>query len=206
MSFWALMSWVPVPGYGAGVLTPEGNLAIYLDKLLLGRWGETGYASWILSIMTFSCTVMLGVFAGQLLRSPRSQRDKVLWLLAAAGGCLLLGLIWDNWFPIIKRLWTSSFVLFAGGWSYLLLALFYLVIDVWRLRKWAFGFVVIGMNAIAVYVAVNLFDFRNIGNIFVAGLSRWLGQWNDSVQALAAFAVIWLILFWMYRKKSFIKI
>ncbi|MHC4395258.1 MAG: acyltransferase family protein [Planctomycetota bacterium] len=204
--FWALMSWVPVPSYSAGVLTPDENLAIYLDKMLLGRWGETGYASWILSIITFTCTVMLGVFAGQLLRSQKSKTDKVLWLLAAAIGCLLLGLIWGNWFPIIKRLWTSSFVLFAAGWSYLLLALFYLVIDVWQLRKWAFGFVVIGTNAIAVYVAVHLFDFKNIGNIFVVGLSRFLGQWNDFVQELTAFAVIWLILFCMYRKKTFIKI
>jgi len=206
LGFWALMSWVPVPGHGAGVLTVDGNLAIYLDKLLLGRWGETGYASWILSIITFTCTVMLGVFAGHLLRSQKSKTDKVLWLLAAAIGCLLLGLIWGNWFGIIKRLWTSSFVLFAAGWSYLLLAVFYLVIDVWQLRKWAFGFVVIGSNAIAVYVAVRLFDFKKIGNIFVAGLSRFLGQWNDFVQELTAFAVIWLILFWMYRKKTFIKI
>lgn len=204
--FWALMSWVPVPAYGAGVLTVDGNLAIYLDKLLLGRWGETGYASWILSIITFTCTVMLGVFAGHLLRSQKSKTDKVLWLLAAAIGCLLLGLIWGHWFGIIKRLWTSSFVLFAAGWSYLLLAVFYLVIDVWQLRKWAFGFVVIGTNAIAVYVAVHLFDFKNIGNIFVAGLSRFLGQWNGFVQELTAFAVIWLILFWMYRKKTFVKI
>jgi len=77
---------------------------------------------------------------------------------------------------------------------------------VWGLRKWAFGFLVIGMNALAVYMAKMLFDFRHIGNIFVGGLDKWLGPWNNFVQAVAAFAVIWLILYWMYRKKSFIKV
>jgi predicted acyltransferase len=109
-------------------------------------------------------------------------------------------------FPIIKHLWTSSMVLFAGGWSFLLLALFYMLIDVWGLRKWAFGFVVIGMNAIAVYMAVHVFDFKLVGNIFVGGLAECLGQWNDFAQEAAAFAIVWLILYWMYRKKTFIKI
>jgi len=200
------MTLVPVPGYGAGVLTPDGNLAIYLDKLILGQFQDGTSYTWILSSMTFGCTVMLGAMAGELLRSERKQTAKVLWLLGAGVGCLLLGLMWGNWFPIINHLWTSSLVLFSGGWCLLLLALFYLVIDVWGLRKWAFGFVVIGMNAIAVYMATRLFDFHHIGNIFVGGLDKWLGPWNDFVQTTAAFAVVWLILYWMYRKKSFIKI
>ena len=204
--FWALMAWVPVPGYGAGVLTQDANLAIYLDKLILGRFQDGTNYSWILSSITFGCTVMLGVMAGQLLRSERSQADKVVWLLGAGVGTLVLGLLWGKSFPIIKHLWTSSFVLFSAGWCYLLLALFYLVIDVWGLRKWAFGFMVIGMNAIVVYMATSLFYFGNIGNIFVGGMAKWLQQWNDFVQAAAAFAVVWLILYYMYRKKSFVKI
>jgi predicted acyltransferase len=204
--FWALMALVPVPGHGAGVLTPDGNLAIYLDKLVLGPYEDKTSYTWILSCITFACTVMLGVMAGHLLRSEGRQEVKVLWLFGAGIGCLLLGLVWHYWFPIIKHLWTSSFVLFAGGLSYLLLALFYLVIDVWGLRKWAFPFIVIGMNAITVYMAKSVFNFRHIGNIFVGGLARWLGPWNDFVQAVAALAVIWLILYWMYRKKSFIRI
>jgi len=156
--------------------------------------------------MTFGCTVMLGAMAGQLLRANRSGAIKVAALLAAGLGFIALGLLWHNWFAIIKHLWTSSFVLFSAGLCYVLLALFYLVIDVWGLHKWAFGFVVIGMNAIAVYMITRLFDFRAVGNIFVGGLSKWLGQWNDFVQEVTAFAIIWLILYWMYRKKSFIKV
>jgi len=204
--FWALMVWVPVPGYGAGVLTEEGNLAIYIDNLILGRFRDGTTYTWVLSSITFTGTVMLGVMAGHLLRCGKSKLVKALWLLAAGVGCLAIGWLWGTTFPIIKHIWTSSMVLWAGGWSFLLLALFYLLIDVWGLRRWAFGFVVIGMNAIAVYMACHVFDFKNIGNIFVGGLAKWLGQWNYFVQAAAAFTVIWLILYWMYRKKTFIKI
>ncbi|MFQ6036332.1 MAG: acyltransferase family protein [Sedimentisphaerales bacterium] len=204
--FWALMMLVPVPGYGGVVLQREANLALYVDKLIMGRfYGGNGY-TWILSSITFGCTVMMGVLAGQLLRCQKRPAVKVALLLAIGAGCLLMGLLWHNWFPIIKRIWSSSFVLFSAGLCYLLLALFYLVIDMWGLRRWAFGFVVIGMNAIAVYMSTHLFNFRHVGNIFVGNLDKWLGPWNDFVQATAAFAVIWLILYWMYRKKSFIKI
>ena len=204
--FWALMVWVPVPGYGAGVLTEEGNLAIYIDNLILGRFSDGLAYTWILSSITFGGTVMLGVLGGHLLRTDKSKIAKVMWLLGLGVGCLVLGWVWGMVFPIIKHLWTSSMVLLAGGWSLLLLALFYLLIDVWGLRKWAFGFVVIGMNAIAVYMACHMFNFKLIGNIFVGGLEKWLGQWNYFVQEVTAFAVIWLILYWMYRKKTFIKI
>jgi len=204
--FWALMAWVPVPGHSAGALTEEGNLAIYIDNLILGRFSDGYTYTWVLSSITFGGTVMLGVIGGHLLRLEKSRAAKVLWLAAAGIGCLALGWVWGMVFPIIKHLWTSSMVLFAGGWSFLLLALFYLLIDVWGLRKWAFGFVVIGLNAIAVYMAVHVFDFKLVGNVFVGGLAECLGQWNDFAQVVAAFAIVWLILYWMYRKKTFIKI
>jgi len=204
--FWALMTWVPVPGYGAGRLTPDGNLAMYLDKLLLGSFQDGTNYTWILSSLTFACTVMLGVMGGLVLRSRKSQQKRVLWLFGAGVLSIGLGLLWSIWFPIIKHLWTSSFVLFSGGICFILLGLFYLVIDVWGFRCWAFPFKVIGMNAIFVYMITRLFDFRNIGNIFVGGLAGRLQAWNTLVQGLAGFLVIWLILCWMYRKKTFIKI
>ena len=211
--FWALMMLIPVPEHGAGILTPEGNLAIYIDRLILGSFidGTDPPYTWILSGMTFTCTVMLGVFAGHLLRSQKADNQKVLLLAVIGIGSLLLGWLWNDhlWifsFPIIKHIWTSSFVLYSAGWCFLLLALFYLVIDVWRLKKWAFGFVVIGTNAIAVYMFTRVFDFRNIGNIFVGGLEKWCGPWNGFIQSMTAFIVVWLILLWMYRKKTFLKI
>jgi len=206
--FWALMMLIPVPGHGAGVLTPDGNLAIYIDRLIFGGFiDETDPPyTWILSSMTFACTVMLGVMAGHLLRLDKKGIVKVLLLLVAGVSCLVLGLVWNIWFPIIKHLWTSSFVLYSAGWCYLLLALLYLVIDVCGLKKWAFGFVVIGMNAIAVYMATHVFNFRHIGDIFVDGLDKYVGNWSHFIHAVAAFAVIWLILWRMYRRKLFIKI
>ena len=206
--FWALMMLVPVPGHGAGVLTPDGNLAIYLDRIIFGSFidGTDPPYTWILSSMVFPCTVMLGVMAGHLLRSNKDAKIKVLWLLAVGAGCLVAGLIWNQAFPIIKHLWTSSFVLYSGGFCFLLMALFYLVIDVLGFRKWAFGFVVIGSNAIAVYMATHLVSFRDIVGVFVRGLEKYAGNWYPLIQASAGFALVWLILWWMYRKKTFIKI
>jgi predicted acyltransferase len=208
LSFWAFMALIPVPGHGAGVLTPDENLAIYIDRIILGHFidGTNPPYTWILSSMTFPCTVMLGVMAGYLLRSDRNAMVKVLRLVVAGVGCLVVGLVWSPVFPIIKHLWTSSFVLVSGGLCFLLLALFYLVIDVLGFRKWAFGFVVIGMNAIAVYMATHLISFRNIAGVFVQGLEKYTGNWYPLISASAGFALVWLILWWMYRKKTFIKI
>jgi predicted acyltransferase len=195
-----------VPGHGAGKLTPDGNLAIWLDHKLLGSFQDGTPYSWILSSMTFGCTVMLGVFAGQLLRSGVRPWLKAVILLAAGAACYCAGLGWSHWFPIIKHLWTSSFVLFAGGMSLALMGLFYLLIDVWGLWRWAFGFTVIGMNAIAVYMACSLFDFRDIADILLGGLGKWTGAWQDIIRAAGGFALVWLILLYMYKKKTFVKV
>lgn len=206
--YWGLLALVPVPGHGAEHFTEQGNLAIYIDRLILGRFqdGTDPPYTWILSGMTFAATVMIGAFAGQLLRSNRSKASKVLILLGFGVACVLVGWAWGQIFPIIKHLWTSSMVLFAAGWSLLLLALFYLVIDVLRLRFLAFFFVVIGMNAIAAYMATHVFDFRHLGDIFVGNTARWTGDGQEFIRAIAAFAILWLILFYMYRKRTFVKI
>jgi predicted acyltransferase len=206
--YWGLLALVPVPGQDAGRFSEQGNLAIYLDRLILGRFqdGTNPPYTWILSSMTFGATVMIGAFAGQLLRSNRGRLSKTLILLGSGVACLLAGWAWGQIFPIIKHLWTSSMVLFAAGWSLLLLAVFYGVIDVLRLRFLAFCVVVIGMNAIAVYMATHVFDFRQLGDIFVRHTVRWTGPWHDFVRATGAFAILWMILWYMYRKRTFIKI
>ncbi len=204
--YWLVMALIPVPGHGAGIYEPDMNLALYVDNAVLGHWQEGAGWTYIITNMTFVCSVMLGVFAGQILLSDNKPYRKA-WLLTLIGVCCVLaGRIWGVWFPVIHHLWTSSLVLYAGGLSFILLALFYLVIDVWGYRKWAFFFVVIGMNAIAVYVATHLFDFTQIGNVFVGGLLKHLGVWAGFVEASAALAVVWLILYFMYRKNTFIKI
>jgi predicted acyltransferase len=204
--YWLVMTFIPIPGVGSGYFEPNVNLAIYVDNAILGHWQEGAGWTYILSNMTFICSVMLGVFAGKILQSGMKAVHKAELMTAIGFGCIIAGKIWGIWFPVIHHLWTSTLVLIAGGLSYLLLTLFFLVIDVWGYRKWSFFFVVIGMNAIAVYVGTHLFDFTKIGNVFVGGLLKWLGVWAPFVEASAALAVIWLILYWMYRKKTFIKI
>jgi predicted acyltransferase len=204
--YWGLMSRVPVPHYGAGQLSPDGNLAIHIDRILLGSFQDGTHYTWILSSLTFAATVLLGVLAGHLLRSKLTPYRIVFWLSISGVSCLLLGWGWGWIFPIIKHLWTSSFVLYSGGMCLLLLAVFYLVIDVWRVRRWAFGFAVIGVNAIAVYMATRLFDFRILSDIFVEGLAPFLGKGYALVRGTAGFALIWFILYFLYRRRIFIKI
>ena len=204
--YWGIMALIPVPGHGAGIYEPGTNLALYVDNLILGHWQEGLGWTYIITNLTFICSVMLGVFAGQILLSNRTEMNKAGMLALIGIFCVLAGKFWGIWFPIIHHLWTSSLVLFAGGLSFLLLSAFYLIIDVWGYRKWSFFFVVIGMNAIAVYVATHLFDFTLIGNVFVGGLTKRAGPWNEFLQASAALCVIWLILYWMFRMKTFIKI
>ncbi len=128
--FWVLMMLVPTPGHEAGMLTEEGNFAFYIDNLILGQFHDGTSYTWILSSLTFGGTVMLGVMAGHLLRLAKSQKTKVIRLLVLGVGCVVAGWLWGLVFTINKHLWTSSMVLFAGGWSYLLLGIFYLVIAV----------------------------------------------------------------------------
>ena len=210
LGYWALVMLAPVPGHGAGILTPEVNFPHYVDDLVLGNLRPVlSSFTWSLSLpLASSCFVMLGVLAGSLLKSAKSPWGKLGWLVGAALGCLVVSLVWAPWYPILVRITTGSWVLFVGAVGFGLLAMFYLVVDLWGYRKWAFPLVVIGSNSIAVYMAAHLFDFRHIGDVFVGGLANWIGPgpWNDCLRASAAFMVIWLILYWMYRTKSFVKV
>jgi len=204
--YWALMRFVPVPGYGAGVLTPDGNLAMYIDKALLGRFQDGTPYTWILSSLVFGATVLMGVLAGHLLRSKLPGTRKALLLAGAGLGCLAGGWLWSFAFPIIKHLWTSSMVLWSGGWCLLLLALFYWLIDVLGYRRWAFPFIVIGMNAIVAYMARDVIDFTQTSHTVFAGLAGHLGMFGDFLLAFGAFGVLWVGLYYMYRKQTFVRI
>jgi predicted acyltransferase len=123
------------------------------------------------------------------------------------GGIVSLagGLLWGTTFPIITRLWTSSYVLYSNGWAMLLFALFYWIIDVRGYRKWAFPLVVIGMNAITIYLLQNLFDFSQFSNIFVGGLANHAGHYRILVTGSGVFLAEWLLLYFLYRQKIFLK-
>lgn len=213
VGYWLLMILIPVPGYGAGVLTPEGNLAGYIDRLLLpGKLHRVVYdPEGILSTIPAIATALLGVFTGHFLRfesTSLSKLQKGLTIGSAGVVLLILGLIWGTFFPINKNMWTSSFVLFAGGWSLLLLSLFYLVIDVWGFRKWSIPFVWIGINSILIYMASHgVVNFESTSVFLFGGILKNLSETWQEVWIGAGILLIQLALLWfLYKKKWFLKV
>ena len=207
--YWIVQTYVPAPGHPPGTYAPGSTFGDWLNERLLGDWQGEWRRPWIISLTTYGATALLGAFAGQLLRSDRSGLAKTARLALWGLACLAAGWAWSFQVPIIKKTWTTSYVLVAGGWSFLLLAGFYLVIDVWRLRRWAFPFKVIGMNAIFAYMFWNLFSpaLRQAARTLVGGLKAGLGTtWYPSLETAVASALLWLILSWMYRTRSFVKI
>jgi predicted acyltransferase len=211
VGYWLLLAFVPVPGHGAGVIEPHANIAYVVDQWVLGRFidGTNPPYTWVLSSMTFAATVLLGVLAGHLLRSRAASWLKVALLTLLGLACLATGWAWAEFggFPIIKHIWTSSMVLWAAGWCYLLLAAFYLVIDVIGLRFWALPFIVIGMNAITIYVAYRFIPFQKIAAGLVGGLARHLGDaGGEFTIALTTVLLVWLSLYHLYRQRIFLRI
>jgi predicted acyltransferase len=221
LGYWAILAWVPNPETGiAGDLTKEGNLAGYIDRHFLpGRIIKAYYGygdnEGILSTIPAVATALLGVLAGTWLRSSYGPLLKTLVLAAAGAVCLGLGELWATQFPVIKNLWTSSFVLVAGGWSLLLLALFYAIIDGLKWQAWAFPFVVIGVNAITIYVVPRFVDFKSMANFFLGGVIRLAGtpeiveRIGDLSQVILWAGVLllqWLFLLWLYRQRLFLRV
>lgn len=206
--YWALMDYVPVPGHIVGVYKPGLNLGDWLNNFVLGRVQGPWHNGWILQSMTNGATAMLGVFAAYLLRSKQTGGKKLLWLLALGTACLIAGWAWSFWFPIIKNRWTSTYVLWAGGWSYLALALFYWITDIRGRRKWAFPFIVIGMNAIVAYMAWGVFarSFRLMADTLVGGLRQYTAGWYDAIGWFVAMSILWMGLYCLYRTRTYIRI
>lgn len=213
LGYWAAMMLIPVPGYGAGVLTMQGSLESYIDRLLLpGRLHDGVHdPEGILSTLPAIGTALLGVFTGQFLKrsDARFTMLKKSGLLLAAGVLLIaLGSLWNLTFPINKRLWTSSFVLYVGGFSMVFLAVFYLIIDVAGYRKWAFPFVLIGSNSILIYMAAEgVVDFWHTANYIFGGLVQFASaDWQPVFGALSVIVIQLTLLYFLYRNKIFLKI
>lgn len=194
-------------GYGVA-LAPGGyargaNLVYYTDMAVLGRVLPEGWGTVISTIPTISTTI-LGLLLGRLLMSPRPAGEKVRIIAAVGLAGVALGAALNPVVPVIQKLWTTSYGLASAGCSCLMFLFFYWVIDVRGLRRWAFPFVVIGMNAVAIYMAGSLVPLRRIVGIFTTPLAAGLGPFGALFQALAVLVVEWLILYWMYRRKIFL--
>jgi predicted acyltransferase len=209
VGYWAALTFVPVPGFGAGDLSPGHTLTDYIDRMLIpGRlYRGDRDPEGLLATVPAIATALAGVLTGQLLKSEnRGGYFKSIAMVVAALVCLGLAQAWNLNFPINKNLWTSSFVLHCAGLSLLLLSAFYLVIDVWRFRSWTLFFVVIGSNSILIYMAQKFIDFEHTTRFFFEGMLRNTGQYQPLLWAVALIFVKWLFLYVLYRKKIFLSV
>jgi predicted acyltransferase len=221
LGYWAVMVRVPVPGIGAGVLTPDGSLATYIDRAVIGRahlYRGTFDPEGLLSTLPAAATVLIGCGAGAWIRlSGRSSR--VTLSLAAAGVlCIGLGWAWGLFFPINKQLWTSSYVVYSAGWSLVVMAVCHEIADIRRWRWLSRPLQVLGVNAIVLFVASGIVarillvsrvaDGRNVYQwLYDTRFVPWAGALDGSLAfALATVAVWWAVLYCLYRAGWFLRL
>lgn len=230
IGYWLAMMYVPVSGYGAGVLTRDGNLGAYIDRLIIPKahlykgdnYNFMGDPEGLFSTIPAIVSVLAGYFAGQWIRSQKQINSKTSMDLVLFGlSCLVIGGIWDLAFPINKKLWTSSYVVFTTGWALLLLAFCYELIDVRRVRRWGKPFEIMGYNPIFLFTAsvllIKILVKTTVGtgetapstynwiyqNLFVS----WAGAYNGSLFLAIATVLLWLVVAYaMYRQRWLIKV
>jgi len=221
-TYWLLMTFAPVPGYGAGRLDVEGNFAHYVDKLVLGAHNYAHTKTWdpegIVSTLPSLATVLLGIMAGHILRLRRDLAERTTWLFLAGNVLIAAALICNIWLPINKKLWTTSFSLFMAGLDFVIFAMCVWLIDARGYKRLARPFVILGMNAIAVYMISELFATA-FDAIHVGG-NRSLHQWlyenlfasiASPMNASLLYAVAYTLLMFgvsyvMYRRGWFLRV
>jgi predicted acyltransferase len=224
LGYWAVMMLVPAPGGTAGDLTPEGNLGAWIDRAVMEghlwrpRWDPEG----LLSTVPAITTTLLGTLAGLVLTAAWTPERKASALAAAGVAAVGIGLLWALVFPLNKALWTSSYAVFTAGCASLLLAMCYWLIDIRGWRRWTKPLVILGVNALALFVASGML-VKTLALIRVAGpdggdiaVSRWAYlNWfapfaepkNASLlYALANLAILFALLAWMYRRRLFLRV
>jgi predicted acyltransferase len=208
LSYWAILVLIPVGGNALGTFTMSSNAALSFDHWVLGSFHDGLQYTWILTSLGFSATVMLGVFCGYLLQSNEDQTKKLRNFVLLGAGLIVIALIWDQWHPIIKKVWTGSFTLFAGGISILMLAFFYLIIDILKIQVGTKWLIILGSNAIFGYVAWHLLEpgFVTIAAVFIDGLKPAINDWYQTLSYFGGFMVIFLLMRYMYYNKTFIKV
>ena len=204
IGYWLLMRFVPVPGYGIGNFSQNGNLGTYIGNWIAEFISPDFRYVFSINLIPSISNALFGVIAGNWLLSGKKVTEKALGLLVAGIGLIILGLVAHLDIPINKRISSPSFTFLTCGISAFLLSLFYWFIDVKGYKKWAFFFVVVGVNSIAIYVANFLINFNNIANVFVGGFN--FGRSTELVVAITVAAINWLFLYYLYRQKIFFKI
>lgn len=216
IGFWVLMMTV-----GGGDFTPQGNLCEKIDRAVLGShrdyatvaadgsviFPEFYTYTWILSSLNFIVTVMTGMFAGELLRKDIDEKKKMLTMLISGASMVLAGWLWNIQMPVIKHIWTSSMVLVSSGYCFLLLALFFYIVDYRKKGGWLKWLKVFGMNSILVYMIDEVVYFNSIPESFLFGLKPYVGEdWYRFIIKICVLAITWWILHLLYKKKIFLRV
>jgi predicted acyltransferase len=214
VGYWAMLSFIPVPGFRAGDFAEGHNLTNWFDKMYLPfrKWDGDHDPEGILSTLPAIATSLLGIFAGMLIKNPSidaARKVRLLIFWGCAG--VATGLLWHLQFPIIKKIWSSSFVLFTAGISSLLLALFYQVIDIKKHQAWCQPFVWIGMNAITIYLIVHFVNLEKIAKCFVGGeirssLENVHQGLGSLATALLALGFSFLICRFLFNRRIFLRV
>jgi predicted acyltransferase len=216
VSYWLLMALVPVPGYGAGNLDVERNLAHYVDRVVLGAHNYAHTKTWdpegIVSTLPALATALLGVMAGHVLRMRRDMAERTVWLFLIGNLLIAAGLTCDMWLPINKKLWTSSFALFMAGLDFVIFAGFLWVVDHLGYRRWVRPLEILGMNAIAIYFASEMVqELLSMagwsGPIYRSVFVPLLSPENASLAYAVSYTlVMFVIAYGMYRRKWFVRV
>jgi predicted acyltransferase len=221
--YWLLMMLVPVPGFGAGHLDVERNFAHYIDRIVLGSHNYLNTKTWdpegIVSTLPAIATVLFGIMAGHILRLPRTFSQRAAWLLGTGILLMAAGYICNIWLPINKKLWTSSFSLFMAGLDFTLFSLMLWLVDIRGYKRFAKPLAIMGMNAIAVYMASELLEEVLEAIHFTSGgqmvtLHEWLyglfAVVASPINASLLFAIAYVLLMYaiayvMYRRQWFLR-
>jgi predicted acyltransferase len=209
--YYLLLAFVPIPGETEIFFTVEKNWAVWIDKhFLLGhRWNGDWDPEGLLSSIPAIASCLLGVLAGMMMKDKTLTEAGRLKQFTAWGiGCLVVGYVWSVHFPIIKMLWTSTYVLWAAGWSFLLLALFYWLTDIKGWQKWAQPFVWIGTNSITIYMTVSIVDFYGLANRLVGrDIAALIGETGaDFISNTIRILMVLLFVRFLYNKKIFLRL
>jgi predicted acyltransferase len=211
IGYWAAMTFIPVPGVGVGNFEPGLNLANYIDSqyLPLRKWNGDWDPEGLLSTLPAIATSLLGMFTGVFLKRENiTLQRKVFWLAGAGVVLAGVGYLWNIYFPIIKQIWTSSYVLVAGGYSLLMLAVFFQIAEVWNWVKGFSPFLWLGSNAIALYLICGFINFYDFANVLIGGpVQEYIfGHFGELALSTVSFGLVLWLAWFMYKKKVFIKI
>ena len=208
--YWLALVLIQAPDYPeASRLSPEGNISCYLErtflpeKMIIPTHRISGFIPAI-------ATALLGMMTGAFVKSTKdslTQMRKVIYMTVAGVGLVALALLWDIILPINKPLWSSSYVCLAGGLSLLLFVLFYWIIDVRGYRRWTLFFKVIGLNSITIYMAQSIINFRFTTNFIFGGVVKLFPEsWEQFLNNITLITVCWFFLYFLYKKKIFLKV